>query len=178
MAKRFLLIDRDGTLIVEKNYLHDPDEVELIPGTIEALKSAREAGWGLVCVTNQSGVARGKFPESDIPKVHDRIQQLLGKAKIDKFYYCIDGPDQPSTRRKPAPGMAQEAAKDFGFDLTKSIVIGDKPSDIEMGQAVGAITVLVRTGYGSQHEAGGDCQPDFVIDSLADLSAILNQLPR
>lgn len=173
-------MDRDGTLIVEKNYLHEPDLVELIPGTAEALILARELGWGIVCVSNQAGVGRGYFPEADVLAVNERVESRLNAegAKIDGYYYCPDHPDQPSTHRKPAPGMALDAARDFDIDLVRSIVIGDKPCDIELGHAVGATTVLVRTGYGAKHEAAKDCQPDFVIDSLADLSAILNKFPR
>ncbi len=179
MAKRFLLLDRDGTLIVEKHYLHDPNEVELIPGVGSALSEARTRGWGMVCVSNQAGVGRGYFPESDVVAVNARVQELLEQAgaPMDGYYFCPDHPDQPSTHRKPAPGMALDAAQDFGFDLSLSVVVGDKPCDIDLGKAIGAITVLVRTGYGSKHEAAHDCEPDYIIDSLADLSAILNLIP-
>lgn len=178
MGRRFLLIDRDGTLIVEKNYLHEPEGVELFAGTATALVEARNQGWGIVCVSNQAGVGRGYFPESDVIAVNNRVEELLnaGGASIDRYYYCPDHPDTPSTHRKPAPGMALDAARDFDIDLKASIVIGDKPCDIELGQAVGAKTILVRTGYGAKHESLGDCSPDFVIDSIADLSAILNKL--
>ncbi|MBS1702701.1 MAG: HAD family hydrolase [Armatimonadetes bacterium] len=180
MPRRFILADRDGTLIVEKNYLHDPNEVELFPGTAAALAEARNQGWGIVCVSNQAGVGRGYFPEDDVLAVNAKVEELLNAeaASIEAYYFCPDHPDTPSTHRKPAPGMALDAARDFDIDLSASIVIGDKPCDIELGQAVGAKTVLVRTGYGRKHEAAGDCQPDFVIDSIADLSAILNQFPR
>lgn len=180
MPKRFLLLDRDGTLIVEKNYLHDPGEVELIPGAALTVASARTQGWGIVCVSNQAGVGRGFFDESAVHDVNDRIEVLLNArgASIDHYYFCPDHPDLPSTHRKPAPGMALDAARDFDIDLSQSIVIGDKPCDIELGHAIGAKTILVRTGYGAMHEKQKDCTPDFVIDSLADLSAILEQFPE
>jgi len=179
MSNRFLLIDRDGTLIVEKHYLHDPAQVELIPGAAQALADARTQRWGIVCVSNQAGVGRGYFEESAVHDVNDRIEDLLNArgASIDHYYFCTDHPDLPSTHRKPAPGMALDAAKDFSIDLDTSIVIGDKPADIDLGKAIGAKTILVRTGYGSEHEIAKDCEPDFVIDSLADLSAILEQFP-
>ncbi len=178
MGRRFLLIDRDGTLIVEKHYLHKPEGVELFEGTAAALVEARDQGWGIVCVSNQAGVGRGYFPEEDVLAVNNRVEELLNAqgASIDRYYFCPDHPDTPSTHRKPAPGMALDAARDFEIDLTASVVIGDKPCDVELGQAVGAKTILVRTGYGSKHESLGDCSPDFVIDSIADLSAILNKL--
>jgi D-glycero-D-manno-heptose 1,7-bisphosphate phosphatase len=175
MPTKFLLIDRDGTLIVEKHYLHDPNEVELIPGAAKALAEARVHGWGIVCLSNQSGVGRGMFDEAAVHAVNERVETLLNArgVSIDHYYFCTDHPDLTSSHRKPAPGMAFDAAKDFDIDLAASIVIGDKPADIELGQVVGAKTILVRTGYGAQHEALVDCNPDFVIDSLADLSAIL-----
>lgn len=177
MAKRFLLMDRDGTLIVEKHYLHDPAEVELIPGAAKSLSDARSQGWGIVCVSNQAGVGRGFFDEDAVNAVNDRIEVLLNArgASIDHYYFCPDHPDLPSTHRKPSPGMAIDAARDFAFELSDAVVIGDKPCDIELGRAIGARTILVRTGYGAKHEAERDCEPDFVIDSIADLSAILDQ---
>ncbi len=179
MSNRFILADRDGTLIVEKNYLHDPAEVELIDGVAEALTNARSRGWGIVCVSNQAGVGRGYFDESAVISVNAKVEAELNAlgASIDKYYFCPHHPETPSTHRKPAPGMALDAARDFGFDLSLSIVIGDKPCDIELGKAVGAKTVLVRTGYGAKHESLKDCAPDFIIDSIADLSAILDQFP-
>ena len=178
MSNKFLLIDRDGTLIVEKNYLSDPNEVELIPGAAQALTEARNNGWGIVCVSNQAGVGRGYFDESAVHEVNERVEKLLNArgAAIDEYYFCTDHPDLPSTHRKPAPGMAFDAAKDFDIDLAMSVVIGDKPADVELGHAVGAKAILVRTGYGTEHENLRDCEPDFVIDSIADLSAILEQL--
>jgi histidinol-phosphate phosphatase family protein len=177
MPRPFLLVDRDGTLIVEKHYLHDPAEVELIPGAAQTLAEARQKGWGIVCVSNQAGVGRGMFDEDAVIAVNQRVEVLLNAkgASIDEYYFCTDHPDLPSTHRKPAPGMAFDAAKDFDIDLSASVVIGDKPADIDLGKAIGARTVLVRTGYGAEHEAKKDCEPDFIIDSLADLSAILEQ---
>lgn len=178
MSKPFLLVDRDGTLIVEKNYLHDPKEVELISGAAKALEQARSQGWGIVCVSNQAGVGRGYFDEAAVIAVNERVETLLNAkgASVDEYYFCTDHPDLQSTHRKPAPGMAFDAAADFDIDLSASIVIGDKPADIDLGKAIGAKTVLVRTGYGSEHEAKKDCEPDFIIDSLANLSAILEGL--
>ena len=180
MGSRFLLLDRDGTLIVEKNYLHDPAEVELIPGAALVLSEARKNGWGIVCISNQAGVGRGYFDSAAVDAVNERIERLLNAkgASIDQYYFCTDHPDLPSTYRKPAPGMALDAAKDFDIDLHSSVVVGDKPADVDFGKAIGATTVLVRTGYGLEHETAGDCEPDFIIDSLADLSAILEQLQR
>jgi D-glycero-D-manno-heptose 1,7-bisphosphate phosphatase len=175
-VKRFVLLDRDGTIIVEKHYLHDPEQVELFEGAAQALAEIRTMGWGLVCVSNQAGVGRGYFPESDVHAVNEKVQSMLGDGKLDAYYFCPDHPDAASNHRKPNPGMAQDAAAEFGFELAASVVVGDKPCDIDLGKNIGAITVLVRTGYGAQHERDGDCEPDHVIDSISDLPAILKSL--
>lgn len=175
---RFVLADRDGTLIVEKHYLHNPDEVELIPGTGLAINWLNTNGWEVICVSNQAGVGRGYFEASAVVAVNDRVESLLNAdgAKVLDYYFCPDHPDADSTHRKPAPGMALDAAQKHGFDLKSVVVVGDKPCDIDLGKNIGATTVLVRTGYGAKHEAAGDCEPDYVIDSFADLPAIITRL--
>ena len=177
-VKRFILADRDGTLIEEKHYLSDPDQVVLIPGCGHALSQANQMGWEIVCLSNQSGVGRGYFGISDVEAVNKRVQELLKKdgATINTFYFCPDHPDIPSHRRKPAPGMAEEAAQEFGFDLSQSVVVGDKDVDIQLAKAIGAVSVLVRTGYGRKHEEAKDCEPDYIIESIASLPAILQNL--
>lgn len=173
--KKYILADRDGTLIVEKNYLSDPDEVELIGGVGEAISILNNAGWEVICVSNQSGVGRGYFTSDVVVQVNQRVQALLAPfgAQILEFYFCPDTSDMNSTHRKPAPGMALDAASTFGFDPKAAVVIGDKSCDIELGQNIQAKAVLVRTGYGSASEQEQGLRPDFVIDSFADLPAIL-----
>lgn len=175
---RYVLADRDGTLIVEKNYLHDPDEVEIVPGTAEAILWLNQRGWKVICVSNQAGVGRGYFGTVAVDAVNARVEELLNAdgATVLEYFYCPDHPDAESTHRKPAPGMSLDAAAKYGFDPKTVVVVGDKPSDIDMGKVIGATTVLVRTGYGAKHEAAGDCEPDFVIDSFADLPAIIEGL--
>jgi D-glycero-D-manno-heptose 1,7-bisphosphate phosphatase len=176
--KRFVLADRDGTLIVEKNYLHDPEQVFLVPGCAEALSQIREMGWGIVCVSNQAGVGRGYFPVEDVLAVNARVEELLNAdgASIDHYYFCPDHPAAESTHRKPATGMASDAEIDFGLDLTQCVVVGDKICDIDLGHNIGGISVLVRTGYGHTEENDPACKPHFVIDSIADLPDILRNL--
>lgn len=156
---RALLIDRDGTLIQNKHYLSNPDDVELIDGSIEALLMARRHGFRVVVVSNQSGVARGLFPFEDIARVNGRIAELLqrGGAEVDAFYSCPHLPHgQPGNPyvtacecRKPAAGMAEQAALEFGLDLRGSVVIGDSLADMQMARVIGARRYLVRTGYGN-----------------------------
>lgn len=173
---RAILADRDGTLIVEKNYLSDPEQVELIPGAGEAIRALREDGWLVICVSNQSGVGRGYFSLASVDAVNAKVQELLREsgAHLDAFYVCPDAPDVDSTHRKPAPGMAHDAARDFKLNLADCVVIGDKPADIGLARAIGARAVLVRTGYGAKHE--NLVEAEFVIDSLADLPAIIQTL--
>lgn len=164
--RRFALIDRDGTLNVEKDYLSDPKDLELVPGAADGLRLLRQLGFGLVVVTNQSGIARGYFSLETLDAVHARLRDMLAAEGItlDGVYICPHGPDEDCDCRKPLPGMALKAAKEWGFDPKQAFVIGDKEADIGLGKAVGATTILVRTGYGRQHESR--CRPDHVADDL------------
>jgi len=173
MHNRFLLLDRDGTLIVEQDNLHDPEGVVIIPGAVEALRSFVAAGWKIAVVTNQSGVARKIFSIDQMHSVNDRVRELLAAEGIviEKFYACVHAPEISNCNcRKPKPGLIEQAIADFGFDPTMSIVVGDKGSDIGLGKSVGAVTVLVRTGYGEREQHNPNVQPDYVFDSLAHLN--------
>jgi len=177
--KKYVVLDRDGTIIVERHYLSDPEQVELLPGAAEGMRRLAEMGLGLVMVTNQSGIARGYFDENRLGEIHQRVQELLAAENVylDGIYYCPHHPDEGCRCRKPEPGMIQQAAQDLGFLASESFVIGDKPCDIELGQREGATTLLVRTGYGAQVEAEQTAQPDYVVDSLTDAArAIQSQL--
>lgn len=178
MTKRFVLIDRDGTLNVEKHYLSDPDQLELIPGSGAALRRLRELGLGICVVTNQSGLARKYFTPEKLDEVHARLHQLLEAegASLDGIYVCPHGPDDACECRKPAPGMIRQAAAEHGFDPEFSIVIGDKAADIGLGLAVGAVTILVRTGYGADVEWMGDCDPDYIVDDLPAAAKLIEDL--
>jgi len=160
--ERALLADRDGTVIVDKDYLSNPDEVELIEGSAEALKQAAAAGYKLVIVSNQSGVARGFFGLDEVERVNARLLELLLQqgVEIDALYYCPHyangGSDPEFTRecdcRKPSPGMAEQAAQELSIDLRRSVVVGDTLSDLNLGLVIGAQALLVRTGYGREVE--------------------------
>ncbi|TAN58341.1 MAG: HAD family hydrolase [Rhodospirillales bacterium] len=164
--RRFVLIDRDGTLNVERDYLSDPAGLELIPGAAEGLRLLRQLGFGLAVITNQSGIARGYFTPKDLDSIHARLAELLKYEEItlDGVYICPHGPDDDCDCRKPLPGLALQAAAELGFDPSQAFVIGDKAVDVDLGRAVGAKTILVRTGYGKGYE--GKCQPDHVADDL------------
>lgn len=151
--------DRDGTLNIEKSYLYKPDNFEFIPGVPEAIKKLNSAGYYVVVVTNQSGIARGYYTEANVEALHVYINELLEKigARIDMFLYCPHHPEatKPAYRtecgcRKPQTGMFREAAKALPIDPARSWMVGDKESDIEFGRRTGLETVLVETGYGSE----------------------------
>jgi D-glycero-D-manno-heptose 1,7-bisphosphate phosphatase len=126
-------------------------------------------GFGLVVITNQSGVGRGFFSWVQLEAVHLRLRELLEGEGIhlDGLYVCPHNPDDHCDCRKPKLGLLQKAADDLRFNMANSIVIGDKASDIEMGRLIGALTFRVRTGYGAQIAAGQTVVPAFIVDDLA-----------
>jgi D-glycero-D-manno-heptose 1,7-bisphosphate phosphatase len=173
-----VFLDRDGTLIREAEYLADPAGVEVLPGAVLGLRALRVAGYALVVVSNQSGVARGLFDEAAVRAVNARMETLLavGHARPDAVYYCPHHPrgtvpeyTRECECRKPAPGMLQAAARDLDLDLAASWVVGDKDLDIELGKRLGLHTALVLTGYGAETRARGFApgrEPDVVAPDL------------
>jgi D-glycero-D-manno-heptose 1,7-bisphosphate phosphatase len=175
IRKRYVALDRDGVIIIEKEYLSDPGGVEIEAGAIEGMRRMHELGLGLVVVTNQSGVGRGYYDLAAVDRVHRRMLDLLGPAGgwIEGIYVCPHSPEQSCDCRKPKTGLLQRAASELGFDPAESFVIGDKASDVEMGRNAGAVSILVRTGYGREHEARGTARPDYAADDLAAAAAII-----
>ncbi|MCS6866543.1 MAG: HAD family hydrolase [Gemmataceae bacterium] len=178
MLQAAVFLDRDGTLIPDVHYLSDPQQVQLLPGVAEAICHLKALGMWVVVVTNQSGVARGYFPESQVYAVHQRLSELLSQsgARIDAYYFCPHHEDEGigSYRircacRKPAPGLLYKAASQLPIDLTRSWMIGDKISDAQAGAAAGCRTILVRTGPGSE------LPPTLPTDELR-LAAIVDDL--
>lgn len=179
--KPAFFLDRDGTVSVEVGYVNHPSRLELLPRTAQAIARARAAGYLCVLVTNQAGVARGYFPESMIQATHRRLAEMLAAAGtgLDGVYYCPHHPQagEPPYRqacdcRKPRPGMLLSAVSDLDIDLQASVMVGDKISDVEMGQAQGTRGILVRTGYGlGEEEYQRDAwtvTPDHIADDLLD----------
>ncbi|MEK7793013.1 MAG: HAD family hydrolase [Candidatus Hydrogenedentota bacterium] len=143
---RAVFFDRDGTLIVDKGYLADPDGVELLPGAAEAVEFFVKARYVPIIVTNQSGIGRGYYAAAKVEAVNARTIELFAArgVSISHVYYCPHAPDDGCECRKPAPGMLLRAAAELGLDIERSIMIGDKPSDIEAGRAAGCgINVLL-----------------------------------
>lgn len=175
-CRRFVALDRDGTLITERHYLSDPDQVELLPGAAEGLRQLRTIGLGLVVITNQSAIGRGLFDEARLEQIHQRLRELLAAegVQLDGIYFCPHRPDEDCACRKPRTGLMELAARELGFDPAAAFVIGDKPCDIELGRNVGATTFLVRTGYGAQHE--GATPADYVVDGLEEAARVIREL--
>jgi len=166
-----VFLDRDGTLIEEKEYLSDPEGVVVLPGIGPALRRLMDAGFKLVVVTNQSGIGRGYYKEADMHRVNARLMDCLRRdgVRFEKLYYAPEAPDQPSRGRKPDPRFLLEARDAFGIDLTKSYIIGDKKADLECGWNAGVRqSILVRTGYGRSLEAqlGDDARRTVVVDDV------------
>lgn len=155
VKNRAVFLDRDGTLIEEKEYLHRPEAVVIFPGAMAALKKLQGAGFKLILVTNQSGVGRGYFTMADVERVHEHLTQELARegVRLGKIYIAPEAPDQPSRGRKPSPKFLFDARDEFGLDLAQSFMIGDKLIDLECGWNAGVKkSLLVRTGYGAEVE--------------------------
>lgn len=180
-----LFIDRDGVVIVDRDYLADPAGVELLPGVPAALRTAAAAGYALVGISNQSGVGRGRFGQAELEAVMERVDRALAESGtgLDAMYYCPHAPQDGCRCRKPGPGLLEEASAAFRWDAERSWVIGDKASDVELGRRLGLGAVLVATGYGAAERARvAAARPDdervlFAADLAAAVGAILSHRP-
>ncbi|MEX2121730.1 MAG: HAD family hydrolase [Pirellulales bacterium] len=173
--RRFVLLDRDGTLNVERHYVSDPDQLELLPGAARGLASLSRMGLGLAVLTNQSAVGRGLFGQECLDRVHERLRQLLAPhgIELDGIFCCPHAPETGCRCRKPRPGLVEAAAAQLGFRPEEAFVIGDKACDIDLGRAVGATTLLVRTGYGAQAALDPAVAPDYVVDDLWEAAQVI-----
>ena len=177
--KPAVFLDRDGTLLEEVGYLDRLERLVFFPWSIDAVRLLNRAGYLVVVVTNQAGVARGIVEESFIGEAHRHIDSTLaaGGARIDRYYYCPHHPDgsvaayrQVCTCRKPSPGMLRQAEQDLGVDLHRSFVVGDRWLDVQLAQAVAATGILVRTGYGQTEEGRpkDDVRAAVIVDNLIE----------
>jgi len=176
--RRFVVLDRDGTLIAERHYLSEPGQVELLPGVAGALRDLEGMGLGRVVVTNQSAVGRGYLDLGRLAEIHRRMEDLLRAegASLDGIYFCPHLPEDGCRCRKPLPGLLERAAAELGFLPADSFVVGDKACDVGLGRAVGARTFLVRTGYGARLAAEGAVDADHVADDLPAAVRLIRQL--
>ena len=178
--RRAVFLDRDGTINVDHGYVCRAEEFEIIPGAPEAIRRLRDAGFQVIVVTNQAGIARGYYGETELHALHCHLDRELERSgtAIDAYYYCPHHPEQgigPFRRdcecRKPLPGMLRQAAADRAIDLEGSYLVGDKLSDIQAGLAAGCTPILVLTGYGARVEV---IPPE--VARVADLAAAADMI--
>jgi D-glycero-D-manno-heptose 1,7-bisphosphate phosphatase len=180
VSRRVVFLDRDGTLNEEVGYPSRWSQIRIFPTSFESVRRLNAAGFLAVVVTNQSGVGRGYLTEAELRIIHLRMAKAFAAkgARLDAFYYCphYNLSAYPRYRldclcRKPAPGLALQAAADLDIDLRRSYMIGDKPDDMKFGQAVGATPILVLTGYGAESQKkieALDVRPAAVAADLRD----------
>jgi D-glycero-D-manno-heptose 1,7-bisphosphate phosphatase len=180
MASAAIFLDRDGTINEDIGYVSSPGELIIYPYAARAIRLINEAGLKVIIITNQSGVARRLYDEAMLARIHERLIQELSNegARIDAIYYCPHHPrigDAEYRRacpcRKPGPGMLHQAAREHDVDLSRSYVVGDKASDMNLAANAGARGALVLTGYGRATLANRDewpCAPEIVAEDLLD----------
>lgn len=163
-----VLLDRDGTIIEERHYLHDPDGVVLLPGALEGLRRLQAKGYPLVVLTNQSGVGRGWFEMAAVDAVHRRLEALLGAGGVhlSGIHVCPHRPEEGCGCRKPAPGLAEAAARVLGLVPGRCVMVGDNRCDVDLARAWGCRSILVRTGHGAAVAADPACAADEVVADL------------
>lgn len=178
MMRAAAFLDRDGTIIVEKHYLSDPDKVVLELHAAEGLRLIAGTGLALVVLSNQSGIGRGKFLLEDAELVNQRVNELLaGKGVgIDGWYMCPHAPGMDCQCRKPLPGLAEAAAADYSLDLQQSFVIGDKRSDVELARSFGGVGILVTTGHGAQDRGWALANGVPVCADLLEAARLVRQI--
>ncbi len=169
-------LDRDGTLIEERNYLSDPDQAVLLPGVAEGLKALMNQGFRLVVVSNQSGIGRGYFTEADAHLVNARVDEMLKAEGVDiaAWYICPHTPEQPCDCRKPSPGMVDRACADFAVDLASSIMIGDKDIDLQLAANRGMRGFLVTSGHADKHIAWAEANGFGVFADIPGVAVSLS----
>lgn len=183
MARPAVFLDRDGVLNVEAGYIHQVEDLTLVPGAAQGVRQLNDQGLFCCLVSNQSGPARGYYPRSHVEALHDRLCQLLQEeagAQLDALYYCPDLSlpeggnvlefSRWTTWRKPNTGMLVAAAWEHDLDLGGSFMVGDKATDVDLAHNAGCVGVLVQTGYGDRVLSGSyqhQTHPDFVASDLA-----------
>ena len=180
--RRGVFLDRDGTLLEEAGYLDRLERLVFFPYSIDAVRLLNRAGFAVVIITNQSGVGRGMYEEDFVIQAHELIARRMaeGGARVDAYYYCPHHPAAEIERyrcdcdcRKPRPGMLRQAAADLDLDLERSYSIGDKWTDVQVGQAAGGSGILVRTGYGRSSELAprSGVKPVAIVDDVIAATA-------
>lgn len=174
-----VFLDRDGTINIEKNYLHRIEDWEWVPGAEDAITQLNKAGFLVVVVSNQAGIARGYYTEQNVNELHNHVStELMRKGgKIDAYYFCPHHPEHGENRscecRKPKPLMILEASMALNIDLNNSWLVGDKLIDLSAAKAAGVKGILVQTGYGAHEITRLAVEHATVADLPAAVSMII-----
>lgn len=173
-ALRTALLDRDGTINVDRHYLADPEGVALLPGALKGLAALQAAGIRLAVISNQSGVGAGRIRPEALARVNQRLLDILGRGgvRLDGIYCCLHQAGAGCSCRKPLPELAHRAARELGLDLTRAIVAGDKAADVGLARALGVPAFLATTGHGTATLKAGAVAADYVVDGLDELARI------
>jgi D-glycero-D-manno-heptose 1,7-bisphosphate phosphatase len=171
-SDKVVILDRDGTIVVDRGYLGDPAGLEFEPGAVEGLRELYSNGYRLIVITNQSGMGRGLFSLECLSAMNARLMAMVASAgaRLDGIYYCPHAPDDHCDCRKPALGLMTRASSEHGFNPALATVIGDKPSDIEFGRRAGSRTILIaRDAPGAIPYA----RPDIIAANLKEAAHAL-----
>lgn len=162
-----VILDRDGTIVVDRHYLGDPEQLAFLPGAVTGLRKLHSLGCKLIVITNQSGVGRGLLTFEQVQRVNAGLASMMDTigAPLTATYFCPHAPDAHCDCRKPATGLLLQAAREHGFDPAACVVIGDKASDIEMGRRAGARTMLV---IGEHFASAQSSRPDIIVKDLSE----------
>jgi D-glycero-D-manno-heptose 1,7-bisphosphate phosphatase len=176
---RAVFLDRDGTIVEDPGFLHEPDQVRLFPGAGAAIHRLNQAGWRVITVSNQSGIARGLYDATAYTAVQRRLAELLAAhdARLDGAHFCPHHPDftGPCECRKPGVLLFRQAAAALGVDLARSVWVGDRVSDVEPARQLGGHAILVETGRGAASAAAARA---LGVPVVADLSAAAAEIVR
>lgn len=179
-SRRAVFLDRDGTIVEDPGFLHKPEDVKLLSGAAEGIRRLNVAGYLVVVVTNQSGIARGLYTEADYRAVKKRLGELLAKqkARIDASYFCPHHPQapEPCNCRKPRTKLFLEAQATLGIDFTRSWWVGDRLSDVQPASTLGGKGVLVATGQGNLHQGQARALGVTVVADLLTAAAEIVRL--
>jgi D-glycero-D-manno-heptose 1,7-bisphosphate phosphatase len=177
VVNRAVFLDRDGTIVEDPGFLHEPDQVKLFPGAGEAIRRLNQAGFRVIAVSNQSGIARGRYTTEDYDAVQLRLRELLGAggARLDAAYFCPHYPriTGPCDCRKPGLKLFLEAKQAFDLDLERSWWVGDRLSDVQPALAMGGSGILVATGEGNLHQGQARA---LGVTVVADLASAVDEI--
>ena len=165
---KFIFLDRDGVINEDPGYVYRIEDFAFIPGAVEGLRLLKKAGFMFMFITNQSGIGRGYYGFKDFKRFNNHVVEALEKKgiEIQKTHVCPHQPDEECDCRKPSPRSIIDAKKEFNIDLKKSYMIGDHPTDIELGKNAEVKTVYLLTGHGIKHQADLKDKPDHTADNL------------